>query len=107
MSRLRLRTTAMSMEPGSSVQPYSAAWRTRCATRALAPFAETVGCTYFAALDDQERALAVVLDLVNPAGTRGRTIDCSCELRLDELKKHGTDLAEAKEIAESPLVVTF
>ena len=35
MSRLRLRTTAMSIAPGSSVQPYSAAWRTRWATRAL------------------------------------------------------------------------
>src|SRR6516164_336324 len=35
MSRLRLRTTAMSIAPGLSVQPYSAAWRTRCATRAL------------------------------------------------------------------------
>src|SRR6478609_8174176 len=35
MSRLRLRTTAMSIAPGSSVQPYSAAWRTRYATLAL------------------------------------------------------------------------
>ena len=56
----------------------------------------------FATLDNQERPVAVMLDFVDPPRTRRRVIDYRCELRLDELKRHPSDLAEAGEIA-SPL----
>ena len=56
----------------------------------------------FATLDNQEGAIPVMLDFVNPACTGRGMIDCRCELRLDELKRHPSDLAEAGEIA-SPL----
>jgi len=53
----------------------------------------------FATLDNQEGAIAVMLDFMNPACTRRRVIDCGCELRLDEVQRHATDLAEGQEIA--------
>ena len=49
----------------------------------------------FVALDDQEGAVAVMLDFVNPSCTRGGMICCGCELRLDELQRHTPSLAEA------------
>jgi hypothetical protein len=44
-----------------------------------------------------------MLDLTNPACTRGRMIDRGSKLRLDELKRHASDLAEAEEIASPPM----
>src|SRR4029078_11935777 len=41
-----------------------------------------------AALDDDERAVAVMLDFMDPACTWRRMIDCRCQLRLDELQRH-------------------
>jgi hypothetical protein len=53
----------------------------------------------FAALDDQEGAVAVVLDFVDPASAARGMIDCGCELRLDERKRHASLLAESEKIA--------
>ena len=44
-----------------------------------------------------------MFDFVDPACTRRRMIDCSCELRVDELQRHASDLSEAEEIA-TPLM---
>jgi hypothetical protein len=61
--------------------------------------AVTRECAGFVSFDDEKRAVSVVLDFMEPACTRRRLIDCGCESWLDKLKRHGTDLAEAKEIA--------
>src|SRR4029079_17016253 len=53
----------------------------------------------FATLDNQEGAIAVMLDFMNPACTRRRLIDCGCELRADKLKRHTSLLSEAQQIA--------
>ena len=50
----------------------------------------------FASLDDEECAVAVVLDFVNPSCTRRRVIDCGCELRIDKLQRHAKLLAEVQ-----------
>src|SRR5262245_23017613 len=49
-----------------------------------------------AALDDQESPVAVVFDFMGPACTRGRVIDCGCELRLDELKGHAKTISRGR-----------
>ena len=58
--------------------------------------------TCFAALDDQERAVSVMLDFMNPACTRRRMIDCGSELWADKLQRHAIDLAKVEEIASLP-----
>src|ERR1043165_3427520 len=51
------------------------------------------------ALDDQNCAASIVLDFMDPSSTRWRFVDCGCELRLDELQRHATGLAETPGIA--------
>jgi len=41
---------------------------------------------------------SIVFDFVNPACARRGMIDCRCELRLDELERHESHLADAQEI---------
>jgi len=61
--------------------------RLRYAEVALSPIESVAGISAcFAALDDQESAVAVVLDFMYPAYARRRMIDCGCELRLNELQ---------------------
>ena len=61
--------------------------RLRYAEVALSPIESVAGISAcFAALDDQESAVAVVLDFMYPACARRRMIDCGCELRLNELQ---------------------
>jgi hypothetical protein len=53
----------------------------------------------FATLDNQEGAIPVMLDFMNPACTGRGMIDCRCELRLDELQRQAKQLPEGEEIA--------
>jgi hypothetical protein len=47
------------------------------------------------AFDDQERAVSVMLHFMYPTSTGRRVINRGSELRLDELERHKTGLADA------------
>ena len=55
----------------------------------------------FATLDDEERAIAVMLDLMDPARTWRWMIDCGGKLRLDELKRHAKTITRGLGNCES------
>jgi hypothetical protein len=50
------------------------------------------------ALDNEERSVSVIFNFMDPACSRRGMIDGRCELRLDELERHASHLAEAQEI---------
>ena len=67
---------------------------------ALGPVEAVTGIgACFAALDNKDCAVAVVLDFMYPPGSRSRVVNCGCELWLDEVQRHAIDLAEAEKIA--------
>jgi hypothetical protein len=60
--------------------------KARIAVRPVEAVARIGSC--FAAFDNEEGAVSVVLNFMDPACARRWMIDCGCELRTDELQRH-------------------